>query len=49
MKVRRLFILSGEKRRMLENMDHHIVKGMGALYEWCATSTTSHFVVLGIR
>ena len=50
MKVRRLFILSGEKRRMLENMDHHIVKGdWGALYEWFAISTTSHFVVLGIR
>ena len=29
MKVRRLFILSGEKRRMLENMDHHIVRGSG--------------------
>ncbi len=23
--------------------------GRFTLYEWCATSTTSHFVVLGIR
>ena len=33
----------------MPNKLHDIVRGMGALYEWCATSTTSHFVVLGIR
>ena len=34
----------------MPNKLHDIVRGIGgALYEWCATSTTAHFVVLGIR
>ena len=34
----------------MPNKLHDIVRGIeGALYEWYATFTTSHFVVRGIR
>ncbi len=41
----------GEARRYVANDFLNLIAfgDWGALYEWCAISITSHFVVLGIR
>ncbi len=41
----------GEARHYVANDFLNLIAlgDWGALYEWCAISTTSHFVVLGIR